>query len=257
MYRIGEAARQVGVSPSALRLWERQGLVRPRRTHGRYRIYTDADLEQLRDIRRMRRVEHVNAPGIRRMLREPGGTGDRRVDGRLLRGLRARRELSLRQASERTGLSVSFLSALERGVSGASIATLQRLTSAYGASVIGLFGAPDAGREHLVRSDERAVLELTGGEVRIEQLARGAEQLEPQLFVLAAGATSEGSYAHEGEEFLYLLAGSLTVWVGEDESYTLSDPGDALTFPSTIPHHWRNTAAGETRLLWINTPPSF
>jgi len=258
MYRIGEAARQVGVSPSALRLWERQGLVRPRRSRGRYRLYTEADLEQLRNIRRMRRVDRVNAPGIRRMLREPAVPDrDRRVDGRLLRGLRARRGLSLRQASELTGLSVSFLSALERGVSGASIATTQRLTSAYGASVIGLFGGADSGGDHLVRSDERAVLELSGGGVRIEQLARGAGQLEPQLFVLAPGASSDGSYAHEGEEFLYLLNGSLSVWVGDDEHYVLDDPGDALTFPSTIPHHWRNNAAGETRLLWINTPPSF
>ena len=51
MYRIGEAALLVGVSPSALRLWERQGLLRPARSHGRYRLYSDADLDHLRHIR--------------------------------------------------------------------------------------------------------------------------------------------------------------------------------------------------------------
>ncbi|MEO7296221.1 MAG: cupin domain-containing protein [Candidatus Limnocylindria bacterium] len=257
-YLIGEAARRVGVSASALRLWERQGLHRATRSGGRYRLYNEADLEHLRSIRRMRQVDRLNAPGIRRVLRETMTTvHDRQVDGRPLRRLRQDRGLSLRQASERTGLSVSFLSSLERGVTGASIATLLRLTAAYGTTVNELFGLAPTSIERLVRAGKRPVLRLGDASVRIEQLARGASQLEPQLFVLAPGATSDGAYAHAGEEFLYLLSGAVTVWVGDDETYTLTNAGDALTFPSTMPHRWRNDASGETRLLWINTPPTF
>jgi DNA-binding transcriptional MerR regulator len=258
-YLIGEAARRVGVSASALRLWERQGLVRPVR-RGRYRLYSDADLEHLRGIRRLRQVERLNAPGIRRVLRDSVASAhhDRRVDGRPLRRLRLERGLSLREASERTGLSVSFLSALERGVSGARIATLQRLTAAYGTTVQDFFGGTTPGHgDRLVRAGKRAVLRLRDASVRIEQLARGATRLEPQLFVLAPGATSDGAYAHDGEELLFLLSGGMTVWVGDDEVYRLTDAGDALCFPSTMPHRWRNDAGGETRLLWINTPPTF
>ena len=256
-YLIGEAARQVGVSASALRLWERQGLVRPAR-RGRYRLYTDADLEHLKGVRRLRQVDRLNAPGIRRVLRDTVVTAhDRRIDGRPLRRLRQRHQLSLRQASARTGLSVSFLSALERGVSGASIATLQRLAAAYGTTLQELFGTAGGAGPRLVRSGDRSVLRIGNPSVRIEQLARGARHLEPQLFVLAPGATSDGDYAHDGEEFLYLLSGSLTVWVGDDETYRLREPGDALSFPSNLPHRWRNDAASETRLLWINTPPTF
>ncbi len=257
-YRIGEAARRVGVSASALRTWEREGLLRPARSDGRYRLYSDADLDHLRSIRRLREVDRLNAPGIRRVLRESTATAhDRHVDGRPLRRLRQRQGLSLREAGERTGLSVSFLSALERGVSGASIATLQRLTAAYGTTMSELFGPPIEKRQRLVRAGRRPVLRLGDASVRIEQLARGAAQLEPQLFVLAEGASSDGSYTHDGEEFLYLLAGALTVWVGDDETYRLTTEGDALSFPSTMPHRWRNDARGETRLLWINTPPTF
>jgi DNA-binding transcriptional MerR regulator/quercetin dioxygenase-like cupin family protein len=261
MHRIGAAARHVGVSPSALRLWERQGLVRPARTHGRYRLYSDKDLERLREVRRLREVDRLNAAGIRRALDDPTLTGahaDRRLDGRLFRQLRNDRGLSLREASDRSGLSVSFLSALERGVSGASVATIQRLTAAYGTTMLELFGSSGmVTADRLVPAGEAPVLRLEGESVRIEQLARGATQLEPQLFVLAAGATSEGAYAHAGEEFLYLLSGAVTVWVGDDEIYQLTRAGDALNFPSTLPHRWRNDASGETRLLWINTPPTF
>lgn len=260
-YRIGEAARRVGVSPSALRLWERQGLVRPRRSDGKYRLYSEADLEHLRSVRRMRQVDRLNAPGIRRVLRDTLTTvhdDERRIDGRLLRALRIGQEMSLRESAERSGLSLSFVSALERGASGASVATLQRLTAAYGTTLAELFGRPDTGsRDRLMPAGARPVLRLGAGSVSIEQLARGTTQLEPQLFILSSGATSDGAYSHAGEEFLYLLSGALTVWVGDDETYQLAHEGDALSFPSTLPHRWRNDAGGETRLLWINTPPTF
>ena len=123
-----------------------------------------------------------------------------------------------------------------------------------------LFGTPTAapGGDRLVRAGaRRAPRHRQRRRAHRAARARAASQLEPQLFVLAPGASSDGAYAHEGEEFLYLLAGAVTIWVGDDERYRLDRAGDALTFPSTLPHRWRNDASGETRLLWINTPPTF
>jgi DNA-binding transcriptional MerR regulator/quercetin dioxygenase-like cupin family protein len=256
LHQIGAAARQVGVSTSALRLWERQGLVQPIRTRSGYRLYSDADLGRLRRIRSMR-ADQVNANGILRLL-APGRRADIDRDGALdgarLRRLRRERRLSLRATSDRTGISTSFLSALERNVTGASVATLQRLTRAFDVTLLDLFqgGLPPSRR---VRPHERETLSLGSG-VRIEQLARDASLLEPQLFVLAPRATSDGAYDHEGEEFVFVLDGEVTFWVGARERYRLR-AGDSLTFPSSLPHRWRNRAGGETRLLWINTPPTF
>lgn len=254
--RIGEAARRVGVSPSALRQWEHQGLVTPNRTTARYRLYSEADIARLQEIRRMRTEERVNAPGIRRLLEPSSGTGPREatMDGAALRELRSSHGLSLRQAAARSGLSVSFISAVERGATRASIATLQRLTSAYHVTLGELLTGRD--KRRVVRAGQRVALELTADGVRIEQLADGARRLEPHLFWLAPGASSEGAYRHKGEEFLFVIAGSLTIWVGEHERHTLR-AGDALTFPSTLPHRWHNNPREETRLLWINTPPTF
>jgi DNA-binding transcriptional MerR regulator len=255
VHRIGEAARLIGASPSALRLWERQGLVQPARTAGGYRIYADRDMARLRRIRAMR-AESVSAPGIRRLLGGGAPTpsqGRAAIDGHRLRALRTERGFSLREAAALAKLSPGFLSALERNAASASVASLQLLTHAYGVTTLDLFAAPSrSGRR--IRPRERPVLELNG--VRIEQLSAGALRLEPQLFVLDAGSTSDGAYAHEGEEFLYVLEGAVTVWIGTGEKHRLQ-PGDALTFPSTLPHRWRNRADGETRLLWINTPPTF
>ena len=258
-HQIGAAAAHVGVSTSVLRLWERQGLVRPLRSASGYRMYSDADLRRLRRIRRMR-DDQVSAGGIRRLLRPaapaaPGRTSrDGALDGGRIRSWRRGRGLSLRDAAQRAGLSASFLSALERNASGASVATLQRLTHAFGITLLDLF--PHRSRSgRRVRPNQRQALTLGTG-IRIEQLTRSAALLEPQLFVLGPGATSEGAYDHEGEEFIYVLDGAVTFWVGDDERYRLRT-GDSLTSPSTLPHRWRTGAGGETRLLWINTPPTF
>ena len=257
IHRIGEAARLVGVSPSALRLWERQGLVRPKRSGRHYRLYSAADLDRLRRIRAMRTLERVNAPGIRRILddrEEPEPAGAAPPVGGRLRQMRLAQRLTLRDAAARAGLSGGHIGAIERGEANPSVASLQRLTQAYGATVLDLLHAPQHARGAPVRVSERGVTHVGDG-VRIEQLARDATMLEPQLFVLAAGARSEGIYAHDGEEFLFVLSGRLTIWV-DDEPQDLAT-GDAHTFASTLPHRWRNDASGETRLLWINTPPTF
>jgi DNA-binding transcriptional MerR regulator/mannose-6-phosphate isomerase-like protein (cupin superfamily) len=253
-HQIGVAARHAGVSASALRQWEHQGLLTPARSRAGYRLYSDDDLARLRRIRRMR-SEHLHARGMRRLLApaaSAAGTSD--LDGEALHALRLDRGLSLRDAARRAGISTSFLSAVERNAAGASVATLRRLTRAYGITTLDLF-RPRATEGRKVRTQEREALNLGPG-VRIEQLARNAVLLEPQLFVLAANATSEGAYDHDGEEFIFVLEGDVTFWIGDRERYRLR-AGDSLTFPSTLPHRWRNGAGGETRLLWINTPPTF
>jgi DNA-binding transcriptional MerR regulator/quercetin dioxygenase-like cupin family protein len=257
-FRIGEVARRVGVSASVLRLWERQELVRPARTRSGYRLYSEQDVAQLRQVRRMR-DQHVNVPGIRRILplrrpREAPSNRDGVVVSRL-REHRLRLGLSLKEAGRRAHVSPSFLSALERGAADPSLATMQRLTRAYGVTMLDLF-EPAAGVGRRVRPNERPLLELEAAGVRIEQLAVGASALEPQLFSLAPGSSSQGRYSHAGEEFLFVLEGDVTFWVGERERYRLRS-GDSLTFPSNLPHRWRNRTDGETRLLWINTPPTF
>lgn len=273
LLRIADAARAVGVSPSALRLWERQGLVTPVRA-GRERRYGPDEMTRLRCVHRLRTVEGLNAAGIRRALGESAAAGGRAPSSvapapARLRSLRLAAGFSLRGLGERTGLSASFLSGLERGTSGASLAALVRLAGAYGTTLAALVGDADppgggdsrspesspSARERVVRGDERPTLDAGRG-VRIEDLALGPTQLQPQLFVLAPGATSDGAYDHAGEEFLFVLAGWLVVWLAERECHELA-PGDALTFPSSIPHRFVALGRDETRVLWVNTPPTF
>ena len=259
---ISEAGRILGVSPSSLRNWEQLGLLTPIRSQGRYRLFSREVLNQARQIRFLRRVKHLNPHGILHVLENSKGTtlprskttrGKETIGGRLLR-LRQQEGLTLTEAARKAGISPSYLSAIERNQANPSVATFQKLAQLYKTNVLSFFGDQEGGLR-LVRPRDRKALEPHPG-VRIEQLVLGRALMEAQLWYIAPGAGSGGSYHHEGEEFIYVLRGTLEIWLDEVERYSVG-PGDCLYFESTHAHRWENKGKTETVLLWINTPPTF
>ena len=63
-YTISAVADQYGVHPQTLRLYEREGLLKPSRSEGNTRLYTDADLERLELILSLTRDLGVNLAGV-------------------------------------------------------------------------------------------------------------------------------------------------------------------------------------------------
>jgi mannose-6-phosphate isomerase-like protein (cupin superfamily) len=171
-----------------------------------------------------------------------------------LRAMRERRRLGLTEAARRAGVSPGFLSSVERSRANASVATLQRLAALYGATVMDLF-KPSRLQGRLVRPADRRVLQVQPG-VRMEMLSTGAPMLQSMLFRVAPLGGSDGSYSHHGEEFIYMLAGTLEIWLDELECVVLR-AGDSYWFPSTHSHRWFNPGEEEAALVWINTPPTF
>lgn len=68
-YMISVAAELVGMHPQTLRIYENKGLVRPRRTRGNTRLYSEADLERLRLIQRLTTELGLNLAGVEIVLR--------------------------------------------------------------------------------------------------------------------------------------------------------------------------------------------
>jgi DNA-binding transcriptional MerR regulator/mannose-6-phosphate isomerase-like protein (cupin superfamily) len=256
--KIGDVARSVGISPSAIRGWEALGLTHPQRTKSRYRLYTNDDVRLLKKARYLRKVRGLNAAAIVQMLKREGaikpdaGSGVASVGPRLRR-LRAKRGVNLAEVAAAAGISIGFLSALERSQMSASVGTLRRLARYYRTNILDFFDATEL-NTRLVRPPKRKVLEAGPG-VRMELLAWGNKVMEPHLFRIAPNAGSGESYAHEGEEFLFVLRGELKIAL-DDEEYHLKR-GDSFYFESATPHHWKNPGRSETWLLWVNTPPTF
>jgi DNA-binding transcriptional MerR regulator/quercetin dioxygenase-like cupin family protein len=256
--KIGDVARQVGMSPSVIRSWESLGLARPRRTESKYRLYTSEDVKLLKRARFLRKVQGLNAAAIVQLLKKEGkvrnaGDGNAGAIGAHLRQLRARRKLSLAQVADAVGISVGFLSALERSQMSGSVGTLRKLARFYKTNILDFFDA-NGSRSRQVRPSQRKVLEAGTG-VRMELLAWGNTVMEPHLFRIAPEAGSGESYSHEGEEFMYVLRGDLEITI-DGEEYRLK-PGDSFYFESATPHRWKNPGQKETLVLWVNTPPTF
>lgn len=256
--KIGDVARKVGVSPSVIRSWESLGLARPQRTESRYRLYTDDDVKLLKRARFLRKARGLNAAAIVQLLKRegtvrPAASEKSGAIGTHLRQLRSRRHLSLAQVADAVGISVGFLSALERSHTSASVGTLRKLARFYKTNILEFFDAGGKGGRQ-VRPAERKVLQAGTG-VRLELLAWGNTVMEPHLFRIAPDAGSGESYTHQGEEFIFVLRGDLEISVG-DEQYRLK-AGDSFYFESTMPHRWKNPGRSETCLLWVNTPPTF
>jgi DNA-binding transcriptional MerR regulator/mannose-6-phosphate isomerase-like protein (cupin superfamily) len=256
--KIGDVARLVGISPSAIRGWESLGLTRPHRTESRYRLYTNADVRVLKKARYLRKVRGLNGAAIVQMLKREGAikhspSSSTAAIGPRLRRLRIKRAVSLAEVAAAAGISIGFLSALERSQMSASVGTLRRLARYYRTNILDFFDTTEL-NTRLVRPAKRKVLEAGPG-VRMELLAWGNKVMEPHLFRIAADAGSGESYSHEGEEFLFVLRGELQIAL-DGEEYRLKR-GDSFYFESATPHRWKNPGRSETWLLWVNTPPTF
>jgi DNA-binding transcriptional MerR regulator/uncharacterized RmlC-like cupin family protein len=258
--KVGAVAKRLGVSASMVRSWERLGLASPARSHGKYRLYSNDDLRVLRRAIYLRRVQGLNAPAILQQLKREGllkraasQPAEQASIGPHFRKLRLQRGESLATVAEAVGVSIGFLSNVERSQSGASIGIMRKLAQHFGLNILDLF-SPIDGTGPLVRPQDRKTLKGGPG-VQMELLASGNITMEPHLFRVAPGAGSGESYSHEGEEFLYVVRGQLAIWLGEEEFRLRA--GDSFYFASHTQHRWHNPGRTETTILWINTPPTF
>ena len=227
-----------------------------------YRGYSRKDVEHLKHIRHLRAEKNLNVDAIKHLLGgKENGKRPETVNsesakiGHRLRRLRRDRGLTLAEAAAGTSISVSFLSGLERGQVHASIATLQKLSVFYDSNVLSFFGPAKQGGK-LVRPEQRKQLSNEPG-VYMELLTSGQTTMEPHLFRLEPGASSGGSYHHEGEEFIFVISGTCDIWLDELEHYRLHE-GDSLYLSSSQTHRWSNSSSSQQAvLLWVNTPPTF
>ena len=261
-HTIGETAKLIGVSTATLRLWEQVGFVLPQRTQSGHRLYVEEDIVLLRRIEYLRKINGLNFAAIRLELghqEQPQptpplltATNEAHELGRKLRIYRQKQKLTLKQVSKQTSLSISFVSAVERGATGISLASLLKLSLAYNIHLSDLYGESTKGDRKLVRVADRQIFEqdLTG--VRIEQLTHGPALMEAQRFVLEPGASSEGSYSHDGEELIYVLDGCVDFYLDESEHHHM-EAGDCLYFSSVQLHRWVNDGTTRTSLLWVDT----
>ena len=180
--------------------------------------------------------------------------------------------MTLQELSDRSRVSKSLLSQIERGISVPTVTKLQKIAQAFGLNVSGLFseienGNINTGSGMSVPATAKSKLPLVVRKGQRKKMITpwGAihEMLSPDLqhkieFILIhqpVGAKISELYTHEGEECGLVLEGRFKGVFGDHEF--ILEPGDSIYYDSSIPHRWENGGDVAVKAIWAITPPSF
>lgn len=180
--------------------------------------------------------------------------------GSKIKQLRIAKNYTLKQLSEESGLSVGFLSQFERGLSSIAIDSLEKLAEILDASLLSFFdGARDEPQSPVTHSFD-LLPDAISPQIYQYMLCRDMAEfaLLPRMFLLMPFAGEDDApemYSHDGEEFIYVLEGIVTVYL-EQSQYVLY-PGDSVQIHSRQRHNWANRTNKAARILTINSPNPF
>lgn len=157
------------------------------------------------------------------------------------------------QLGREVGLSASYLSQIERGITMPSLSNLTAIARALDVGVAHFF-EDDVSTPRVVKSCEGRRIDATSDSV-VELLSAGpaGKRIQPIRVTCQPGASRDQPPANQGEGFCFVLEGKLTVTVGE-ETYLL-EAGDSIHFQAFQPHSWRNENDEACVAIWAVSPP--
>ncbi|HZT15714.1 MAG TPA: XRE family transcriptional regulator [Gaiellaceae bacterium] len=174
--------------------------------------------------------------------------------GARLKRLRQQRRLTLQEVATAVDLSHSFLSMVERGQADVSMARLHRLASFYGTPLSELLveELPTTQVQVITQQTGQRVERSKGMTLRLLPIAR---ELGLQLVHVVFEPHSEPStpVSHDGEDFLWVLAGEVVLVYGADE-FVLKK-GQAAVYSARVHHFFVNRSPRKSEMLSITTPP--
>jgi len=176
--------------------------------------------------------------------------------GEKLRQLRKGHGLTQEELANRAYLTKGFISQLERDHTSPSIATLKSILDVLGVDLGNFFR--DVPQQSVVARKKTRVLSSTStDDCLIHFLSPKAmgRLMDPVLVTLDRGARTEEDSSHEGEEFGFVVQGTITLWL-DDKAHRLFK-GDCFYFKSSWKHWVENSGGHSARILWVVSPSTF
>lgn len=176
---------------------------------------------------------------------------DERIVGENIRAIRVAHKTSLTEVAKRAGLTKSTLSKIENGQSSSPISTLLVIATALEVPLGDFFREEEPAASHvLTRKNQGKRIIRDGSHLgySYEALAAGfpGKRVEPFLLTLSP-ADKEGDFRHGGQEFIYMLSGTIEFTVGAEK--LVLRPGDSLYFDPTVIHRLKLLGARPARFL--------
>lgn len=177
--------------------------------------------------------------------------------GAKVRRLRTQRGLTMEELADRCELSKGFISLLERDLTSPSIATLSDILECLGSDLQSFFDE-SAEEKICYTADDMFIKEDAEGLCGfIKWLVPNAQKnkMEPILVQMEPGGETYPDDPHEGEEFGFVLAGTISLMLGERKIKVRRD--ESFCFKPDQTHYIVNAGKTTARVLWVSTPPSF
>jgi len=176
--------------------------------------------------------------------------------GNKIKMLRIKNGLTQEELAGRSELSKGFISQIERDLTSPSISTLVDLLQCLGSNLKDFFNeSVDEkivfGKDDVFVKEDRE----SGNEIRWIVPDSQKNRMEPILLTLEVGGSSDTEDPHEGEEFGYVLSGSVYIHLGSRKYKAKKD--ESFYFKPSAVHFISNGGKTSAKLLWISTPPNF
>lgn len=171
--------------------------------------------------------------------------------GAAIRKRRKQMGLTLQALSDASGVSVGYLSQVERDNATPSLGTLAQISDALDVALEFFIATPKP-TAGLSRSGQRPQFSLPNAGLTYEPLTNDfpGSELSSYILHVPPGYASE-TVSHEGEEILYVFEGEIDQTL--DGQVLRMGVGDCLHYSGQIPHSWRNPTAQPARILWTGT----
>ncbi|MGI6511523.1 MAG: helix-turn-helix domain-containing protein [Catenisphaera adipataccumulans] len=174
--------------------------------------------------------------------------------GKKIKALRLQNGLTLEELAARSELTKGFLSQLERDLTSPSVSTLEDILEALGTNLSDFFH--EAEPEQLVFGKEDYFVNEQDGRT-VTWIVPNAQKnaMEPILLKLQPQCCSETIPAFKGEEFGYVLQGTIQICT-ENQTLTVRSH-ETFYFSASRSHYLRNSGKREAKVLWVTNPPMF
>jgi transcriptional regulator with XRE-family HTH domain len=170
--------------------------------------------------------------------------------GTRVRRARRERQMTLDDLAGASGVSVAHLSRLESGARHPSLATLLNVAAGLGVSISELVEEPGEPRPGtVVRGTEAPIFEAGGFRFQPLMPEAGPQGLAAVKVIFPVDRTARESHRHDGEEWLYVVSGTLRLRLGEES--TVLEPGDAAFFDGMLPHAFDVLGEEEVEVLFV------
>jgi len=174
--------------------------------------------------------------------------------GKTIRKMRLEKGITAKELAQKTNLSASLISQVERGLITPSIPTLVKISNAVGVPLVSFFLETHA--KPLIKRRQRKKLLLSSSGVAFQLLSPAESRKIEFLLVEIEGKDSDYELvSYSGEKCGYVIKGKMEIMLGDREYYL--EEGDSIYFQSTIPHRFKSATGEKTVSIWAITPPSF